>query len=198
MRAVAYYRNSTVMQSARQSTESQKMIVRKYAREHSIVLVREYCDEAVSGMDNQRSQFNEMLQNLNDVDAVIAFDMSRLSRDMSQSLSLILMLQNQGKRLILVHSDKSYDLCGSNDTLAMVVQSYMAVIEREKIQTRIKAGVARTKERLGRWGRPKIAIDLDAYHKYKSLGYTDAKAAALMKISSRTLRRRLREQEMAL
>lgn len=81
-RAVAYIRRSTVDQP--QSLGEQTKAIEGWAREERVHLVRTFCDDGISGADNEsRPGFLEMHEFLNsseDVGLVVCYDLSRFGR----------------------------------------------------------------------------------------------------------------------
>ena len=80
--AVAYYRMSTDRQD--KSVAEQREAVERYAREHGFKIVREYCDEAISGDETRRrAGFKRMIadaESLGDFEVILCWDQDRFGR----------------------------------------------------------------------------------------------------------------------
>ncbi len=58
--AIAYYRFSSHAQNE-QSIDQQRELAEEYAETHGLTIVKEYVDEALSGRDDTRPQYQLML-----------------------------------------------------------------------------------------------------------------------------------------
>ena len=80
--AVAYYRMSTDRQD--KSIADQRKAVQQYAREHHYRIIREYCDEGISGDNTEkRSAFRKMIadsSSVGDFEVILCWDQDRFGR----------------------------------------------------------------------------------------------------------------------
>ncbi|MBQ6403359.1 MAG: recombinase family protein [Oscillospiraceae bacterium] len=88
--AVGYYRLSDEddLEGESGSIKNQRKIVRQYAREHGIRIVREFVDDNFSGATTKRPGFQEMLRFLETektISIVITKDLSRLGRSIQET-----------------------------------------------------------------------------------------------------------------
>ena len=81
-RAIAYYRYSSAGQNDA-SIEQQKNVAEKFAREKGLIIIKEYQDAAMSGLDDDRPGFQSMLSEIKslNVNSLILWKTDRLSRD---------------------------------------------------------------------------------------------------------------------
>ncbi len=81
MRAALYLRLSK--EDHGESIENQKMLLEKYACEHSFIIVKEYTDEAISGLTDARPGFTKMMEDARKgcFDVILAKNQSRFSRN---------------------------------------------------------------------------------------------------------------------
>ena len=80
--AAIYARYSSHSQSE-QSIEGQLASGRKYAKEHGYTVTREYCDRAMTGRNDNREQFQQMLADLDKrlFDVIITWKIDRIGRN---------------------------------------------------------------------------------------------------------------------
>jgi len=81
--AVVYLRRSTDRQE--QSIDDQRAVITAYAKAHGFEIIREFCDDAVSGASAaNREAFQEMIQSVEfaqgEIGAVLCYDISRFGR----------------------------------------------------------------------------------------------------------------------
>ena len=65
------------------SIQTQRLMLRKYALEQSLVIFDEYIDDGISGTTFERPSFKRMIADIEDkkVDTVVIKDLSRLGRN---------------------------------------------------------------------------------------------------------------------
>ena len=106
--AVAYYRMSSNKQDA--SIPAQRKAVEQLAKEHGYLIIREYCDEGISGDDTKkRSGFQQMISDaeLGDFEVVLCWDQDRFGRfDPIEAGFWITPLREAGVRLITINQGK--------------------------------------------------------------------------------------------
>ena len=81
MRAAIYLRLSK--EDHGESIENQRMLLEKYANEHDFTVIKEYTDEAISGLTDIRPGFTNMMEDARDgcFDIILAKNQSRFSRN---------------------------------------------------------------------------------------------------------------------
>lgn len=98
------------------SIENQKLIIEQFALTRGIIIDRWYEDDGVSGYKFDRPGFNKLIDDMdNDIDTIIAKDLSRIGRHNAKVLLLLDDIKEQGKRLMLVDDD--YDTFKDNDDI---------------------------------------------------------------------------------
>ncbi|BCJ98465.1 recombinase family protein [Anaerocolumna chitinilytica] len=95
------------------SIENQKMIGNQFALEKNMVIDQWYEDDGVSGYSFNRPGFVDLLNNLENIEIIIAKDLSRVGRHNAKVLLLLDELKEKGKRLLLVDDD--YDTLNDDD-----------------------------------------------------------------------------------
>ena len=106
-KAYAYARVSSESQAERgTSIKSQLELMRKYAKENGITIVKEFIDEAESATTDQRPRFQEMISlcrdNVQGVDSILVWKLSRFARNRIDSVVYKKLLSKQGIRVISV------------------------------------------------------------------------------------------------
>ena len=128
------------------SIENQKLIIKKYAKENNIQIEQWYEDDGFSGYSFQRPAFQEMWNNLeNNIDIVIAKDLSRIGRHNAKVLLLLETIREMGKRLILI--DDNYDTQKTEDDMIGIKTWYNEQYVKDSSK-KIKS-VIRTKQKQG-------------------------------------------------
>jgi len=95
------------------SIENQKLIIKKYAEKQGYKISRWYEDDGVSGYIFTRPGFSQMLNDLDEIDTIIAKDLSRIGRHNAKILLFLEEIKEAGKRIILIDDD--YDSHGNED-----------------------------------------------------------------------------------
>lgn len=195
MKAIQYSRVSTDMQDV----HSQRLAVQHYIEANNIIVVKEYTDESRQGDDESRPAYNDMLKHLNDqdFDAVLCFDVDRLSRSMDGGIDFIMRCKKASKKVIVARTGQIFDYMNESDMLVGLISAWHSSVEKNKIRERVKAGVAaaRAEKYDGRWGAKPKKVSLSRYAEYKSMGLSDRQAAKLLGCCRNTLSKRLREQQ---
>ncbi len=147
-RVAIYARTST----AGQDTGNQLEALRGVAERSGWEVVAEYVDQGVSGAKgrNRRPEFDRMLRDATArrFDVVAAFSLDRLGRSMQHLVHFLGEVRALGVGLY-VH-DQHLDTSTPMGEMLFHVAGAFAQFERRLIQERVRAGLARTKKRLGR------------------------------------------------
>jgi DNA invertase Pin-like site-specific DNA recombinase len=164
--ACAYYRTSSATnvgqigqdkdgrkqqqaQAYKDSLKRQQAAVRSYAAAHSIEIVHEYYDAAVSGADSVdiRPGFSEMLMYMlgNGARTILVEDASRFARDLIVQETGYQMLKDQGIAVVAVDSPDSF--VSDTPTAVLVRQILGAVRQFQKTELVLKLRGARNRKR---------------------------------------------------
>lgn len=148
-RAAIYARVST----GDQTCENQLLCLRELAENAGFQLVEEYVDTA-SGTTSSRSGMDRMMKDAarRRFDILLVWDVSRLSRSITQLINLFEELQALKVDLIL--SQHGVDTTTPAGRMVMQMNAVFAEFERAMIVERTKAGMARARARGKRIGRP--------------------------------------------
>lgn len=140
MRVAIYLRVST----EKQEYDRQKAEIEQFCGQcgHEIVHVFE---EKLSGADDSRPEFNRLCDlTKDDIDAVVCWEFSRISRKLSTAINAIETFKEKGIDFITIKEHfKLFDGDGKVSQSSMITMSLlstMAAIERETIVERAKSG----------------------------------------------------------
>ena len=106
IRVAVYARVSSDGQDINNSVQKQTEECEKYAKEHNMVIVATYVDEAISGRSDNRPQFQLMVSNTNakekPFDAILVWKLSRFARHRVDSAIYKNRLKKRGVRIISI------------------------------------------------------------------------------------------------
>ena len=182
-KVIGYVRVST----EGQEVNGQRHAILEYANAHGMqVEIREFV--VSSRKDAKARGIDELLEVLSDGDTLLITELSRIGRNMLQTLTLVDQLAQKGVKLIFIKQPElSTD--GSFRELLIAVYGYIAQTEREYISMRTKQGLAAAKAKGQKLGRPKgsRSSKLDDREEeikgYLELGISQASIAKLMRVS---------------
>ena len=150
MAVIGYTRVST----DKQDLEKQKHLLLEYAQAHQL-MIDEFIDTEVSSTQGTKERrVDELLGKLKRGDSLLVAELSRLGRNMLQTLNIINELSERDINLIFVRQPE-LSTTGPNTKLLLAIYSYFAEAEREYISIRTKQGLAAAKAKGKILGRPK-------------------------------------------
>ncbi|MDD2468759.1 MAG: recombinase family protein [Desulfobulbus sp.] len=149
-RTIGYLRVST----ADQDLEKNKADILKLANEKKLGHV-EWIEEKVSGTkDWKKRELGRAFSTLQEGDAVIVSELSRLGRSTLQILEIMEQAKKKGIAVYAVKGGRSFD--GSMESkIVLTMLAMIAEIERDLISERTKEGLRARKEAGVKLGRPK-------------------------------------------
>lgn len=150
MQVIGYIRVSTDKQDA----EKQRHLLLQYSQQHKL-LIDEFIDVEMSSRKNTKERrIDELLTKLAAGDTLIVAELSRLGRNMIETINIISGLSEKNVKLIFVRQPELSTI-GPHTKLLLAIYSYFAETEREFISTRTKQGLAAAKASGKMLGRPK-------------------------------------------
>jgi DNA invertase Pin-like site-specific DNA recombinase len=191
MKVIGYIRVST----DKQDLEKQRHLLLHYAQTQQM-LIHEFIETEVSSQKNPHARrIDELLIKLQAGDVLLVAELSRLGRNMLETLHIINLLAENGVKLAFVRQPE-LSTTGPHTKLLLAIYSYFAEAEREYISMRTKQGLAAVQAQGKQLGRPKGSKNkervLDPYHKqirdYLQLGLN---LAAIQKIINHQLEKPL-------
>ena len=154
MATIGYLRVSTDEQDLLQ----QEHLLLKYAQQNQIQIGRFIRVQVSTHKSLQERRIEELLNALSNGDTVIVAELSRLGRNMFQTLDLINKMSEMGVKLIFVRQPE-LSTTGSHAKLLLAIYSYFAEAERDFISIRTKQGMASARAQGKHVGRPKGSRD---------------------------------------
>lgn len=154
VRIAIYARVST----GEQSCESQLHALRLVADRHGWEIVQELTDEGFSGATgrDKRPAYDALLKGIarREFDKVAVWNIDRLARSMTELLKVLGELKAKGVGLYI--DQLAIDTATPAGELLFNIAGAMAQFERQLIQSRVKAGIARAKAKGVKLGRKRI------------------------------------------
>ena len=141
MNAIGYIRVSTEQQADKFGPSAQKEAIASYAASHGYTIT-EWIEDHISGVKDDRPGFNRILAMKNNprtVDAVIAFKVDRIARDVMLYCYYQYSLEKKGIDLISAMEDFTATY-GDFAPVMLSVSAYIGKKERENITLRTTQG----------------------------------------------------------
>jgi DNA invertase Pin-like site-specific DNA recombinase len=150
MQVIGYIRVSTDKQDA----DKQRHLLLQYSQQHKL-LIDEFIQVEVSSRKNTKERrIDELLSKLAAGDTLIVAELSRLGRNMFETLDIINTLGESGVKIVFVRQPE-LSTVGPQTKLLLAIYSYFAETEREFISLRTKQGLAAARATGRILGRPK-------------------------------------------
>jgi DNA invertase Pin-like site-specific DNA recombinase len=163
MKTIGYIRVSTDKQDA----DSQRHLLLEYAQAHKLLIDEWVAVEISSRKNTKERRIDELLTKLEKEDTLIVAELSRLGRNMLETLNIINALVENGVSIVFVRQPE-LSTTGPHTKLLLAIYSYFAESERDFISMRTKSGLAAAKASGKQLGRPRGARSkhriLDPYH----------------------------------
>jgi len=132
----------------------QRHLLLAYSQANQL-LINEFIEaEASSRRDTKVRKIDELLEKLQKGDLLLVAELSRLGRNMLETLNIINTLSKNGIQIIFVRQPELSTL-GGHSKLLLAIYSYFAEAEREYISLRTKQGLAALKMQGKQLSRPK-------------------------------------------
>jgi len=148
-KVIGYCRISTCSQDL----ETQKLMLLEYAQQNKLIIDEFIESETSSRLTPKERKINELLQKLGNGDTLLVAELSRIGRNMMETLNIINQLSEKGIKIIFIRQPE-LSTTSLHGKLLMAIYSYFAECERDFISMRTKSGLvlARAKGKL--LGRP--------------------------------------------
>ena len=147
---IGYIRVST----DKQDLEKQRYLLLEYANKHELI-INEFIEVEISSKDTKTNRkIDDIFEKLSRDDILIVAELSRLGRNMLQTLNIINELTEAGIKIIFVRQPE-LSTTSSHTKLLLAIYSYFAESERDYISIRTKQGLAAAKAKGKILGRPK-------------------------------------------
>lgn len=150
MLTVGYIRVST----DEQDLSKQKHLLLEYAQQQRLIIDQFIETEVSSRKTQQERRIVELLDLLQAGDHLLVAELSRLGRNMLETLNIINVLSERGIKITFVRQPE-LSTSGGHGKLLLAIYSYFAEAERDYISMRTKQGLAAARASGKLLGRPK-------------------------------------------
>jgi DNA invertase Pin-like site-specific DNA recombinase len=171
-----------------QETKSQKHAIDRWIKSQGYPKAELvwYEDKGISGKTTSRPAFQKMMGDVraNKITKLITFEISRLSRDFMDTLTIMQSLSENGVEVEV----PDQGVVGFQDSMAKFMVSAKALVasqEREQIGRRIKEGLAAAKKSGTRSGKPIGAPKNNKYRNGKTKRYDPVEIDRLIRLSKK-------------
>ena len=150
MLTVGYIRVST----DEQDLSKQKHLLLEYAHQQRLIIDQFIEAEVSSRKTPQERRITELQDLLETGDHLVVAELSRLGRNMLETLNIINVLSERGIKITFVRQPE-LSTSGAHGKLLLAIYSYFAESERDYISMRTKQGLAAARASGKLLGRPK-------------------------------------------
>jgi DNA invertase Pin-like site-specific DNA recombinase len=150
MTAIGYIRVS----SDDQDVEKQRHLLLEYSHKKKILIDEFIAVEISSRKTQDERRISELKEKLQSGDLLLVAELSRLGRNMLETLNLIHELTEKGVQITFIRQPE-LSTTGPHTQLLLAIYSYFAETEREFISIRTKQGLAAARAQGKLLGRPK-------------------------------------------
>ena len=185
-----YARTSTHQQS--NGMEAQLLALETHCKARGIADYRIYSDSGVSGARSSRPGLDQLLADAKagEINQVITYSLSRLSRSTSHLLSTLELLKANGVGFVSL--SEAIDLSTPMGVMVMTVLGAVATLEREITIERVRTGLANAKFKGKKLGRP-TSVNIDVLKTLLIQGMTYRQIAKLTGASNWLISRTAKE-----
>jgi DNA invertase Pin-like site-specific DNA recombinase len=189
MKTIGYIRVST----DKQDLEKQKYLLWEYAQKQQLQ-ISEFIEVEISSRKNtEERRIDELLQKLQAGDMLLVTELSRLGRNMLETMNFIHDFSEKGVDISFIRQPE-LSTTGPQAKLLLAVYSYLAETERDWISDRTKSGLAAARAKGKLLGRPEGSKNkervLDPYRgQIKNLLEMGVSLASITKIVNNQLER---------
>ena len=150
-KTIAYLRAS----SDKQDLSHQKLEILEFARSQGLH-VDEYIEITISSRKTSKQRrIDELVQMLNETDALIVTELSRLGRSTAEVIAIVNALVDRNIRLIMIKQNLDIHRQDMNSKIMITLFSLFAELERDMISQRTKEALAAKKTQGQTLGKPK-------------------------------------------
>jgi len=136
-----------------QDLDKQKHLLREHAEKNRF-FIDEYIEVAISSRKSKvERKIDELSGKLKNGDMLLVAELSRLGRNMFETLDIINALGEKGIKIVFVRQPE-LSTNGAHGKLLLAIYSYFAEAEREYISMRTRQGLAAAKANGKQLGRP--------------------------------------------
>ncbi len=140
MKAVGYCRVSSESQSDNTSIDLQVQKIREYCQLYNITLDKIFIDEAKSGTNTDRKEYQDMMEYINqgDINGIVVYKADRVHRKLKNLLTMIDELESIGTAFISI--TEGFDTSTSQGMLFLQMVGSFSEFEAKVINERTQSG----------------------------------------------------------
>lgn len=170
-----------------QDLDVQRHDLTAYAERRGWTVVEVYEDKGVSGAKDSRPALDRMMEAVRrgKVDTVLVWRFDRFARSLSHLISALHEFDALGVHFASV--TENIDTTTPSGRLVFSIIGAIAEFERLLIQERVKAGVARAREKGVQFGRPRVGFDYKKALELRGDGWSLGRIARQMNVSTSTI-----------
>lgn len=181
-KCVGYARVSTDEQTSKNQIDKLK--------ESGITVL--FCDEGISGKRPalERPEFREMvkyLQNHSGFKTIVTYELSRLGRNLQDSINTFMNLEKDGYTIISLTEHWTEQPDPNMRSLMMLIFSWMNEQEVKRLSTRTKAGLDRARSQGKILGRPSKTLDKETVMSLQKDGKSWKEISNIFRVDESTL-----------
>lgn len=140
---VIYCRTSSNLQADNFSIDGQTSVIKEYCKRNKFTIVGTYIDECKSGTTTKNRleyerMINDIKNNSNEIDAIIIYKLSRISRNMADMVNIVSLLEGYNVNLISV--EDNIDTSSPMGKTIFYLIGAFAEMDRENIVSNCKMG----------------------------------------------------------
>jgi DNA invertase Pin-like site-specific DNA recombinase len=145
--------------SSVQELDVQKQLLLEYAQRNRLIIDEFIESETSSRLSPKERKIDELLEKLKTDDVLLVAELSRLGRNMLETLNIINELTEKGIKIIFIRQPE-LSTTSAHGKLLMAIYSYFAESEREFISLRTKSGLITARANGKLLGRPRSAKNI--------------------------------------
>jgi len=146
--------------------------LRLLAERRGLEVIKEYCDQGVSGSKDSRPALNEMLSDARRgrFRVLLVWRLDRLGRSLANLVRLLEEFRADGVELVSL--SEGLDFSTTTGKLLYQVISAFAEFERDAIRERICGGLRNAKAKGRKLGRPRLIVDAAKITRLRAQGHS--------------------------
>ncbi len=155
--------------------------------------VKEFVDEGVSGSQRYRPALDRLIGDIKvgRVNRVIVWRFDRMARSALHLLELTDIFALYNVQFISIH--ESFDTATPMGRAMLTIFAAVSELEKNTINTRIKAGIASAKKKGVRFGRPRVVFDRKIAEEMRANGVSIRGIAQNLKVSQTVVWREMKK-----
>jgi len=178
-----------------QDPEVQLLALRSHAINRGWEIVDEFVDKGFSGAKERRPAMDRLMKEVwvGKFQAVLVWRFDRFARSVKHLITALETFRNL--KINFISLQEQFDTSTPIGQAMFTIIGAMAQLERDIIRERVKAGLARARERGVRLGRPTAEAQSGHVSALRKQGLSLGEIAQRLKCSRSTVRRRMFESQ---